>query len=69
MKLTKEEYSKFLNRVAFNLENKGELRVGQVLYNALYWVNPEVALSIAGSEVDPFFMDARATAFLNKIKP
>lgn len=67
MKLTVEEFDKFLARLTLNIKEKSELRIGQAMYNALYYVKPELAESLG--DVDPFYHDSRITAFINHIKP
>ena len=49
-----------------HLASKGEIRFGQAIYNQAYAQNPAVA-HLAGTEVDPYYDDARVTAFLDKL--
>lgn len=42
----------------------GNMRLGQVLFNALWQVDREAADSVTGTEVDPFHRDDRVKDFL-----
>lgn len=45
------------------------LRSGQILFNNLYDIAPEVANEIRGTEFDPYYFDSRIRAFLDRIYP
>lgn len=45
------------------------LRTGQILFNVLYDIAPEVANEIRGTEFDPYYLDSRIRAFLDRIYP
>lgn len=38
-------------------------RYGQAMFNALYETHPDIANEIRGTDVDPFYFDARLSAF------
>jgi hypothetical protein len=42
-------------------------RKGQAYFNALYETDIELANSIRGTDIDPFYDDAKVAPFLNKI--
>jgi hypothetical protein len=69
LKLNNEEYAQFCNRIEHVTKIKSELRRGQQMYNALYHINPKVAESVGGTELDPFYHDDRIDKFLATIKP
>ena len=40
------------------------LRWGQVMFNTLYEVRPDLAEQVRGTDIDPFYDDARGLAFM-----
>jgi hypothetical protein len=47
-------------------QSRGE-RKGQAYFNALYETDIELATSIRGTDIDPFYDDAKVVLFLNKV--
>jgi hypothetical protein len=45
-------------------KDDGRLRHGQTLFNALYGLRPDLADSVRGSGLDPFYQDAKVEGFL-----
>lgn len=64
-KLTKQQLDNLIKKV----ENSERLyvRKGQMYFNELYNMNPQLADSIRSSSCDPFYDDSRIEKFLNKI--
>jgi hypothetical protein len=67
--LSQEEYNRYWEMVMERLLRDKELRVGQVMYNALYKLNSKVAEGVVGSGNDPFYDDSRIMGFIEYIKP
>jgi hypothetical protein len=67
--LSQDEYNRYWEMVMERLLRDKELRVGQVMYNALYHLNSEVAEGVVGSGNDPFYDDSRIMGFIGYIKP
>jgi hypothetical protein len=65
IKLTKQQVDNLKEKV----ENSKDtfLRKGQMYFNELYNMNPQLADSIRSSSCDPFYDDSRIDKFLNKI--
>ncbi len=55
-----------LHKLASFKQSCGE-RKGQAYFNALYETNIELAESIVGTDIDPFYDDAKVVPFLNKV--
>ena len=64
-KLTKQQ----LNSLKEKVESSERMfvRKGQMYFNELYNINPQLADSIRNSSCDPFYNDSRIEKFLNKI--
>jgi len=67
--LSQEEYNRYWEMVMERLLRDKELRVGQVMYNALYKLNESVANEVVEAGVDPFYDDSRIMGFIEYIKP
>ena len=46
-------------------EKKDRLRLGQIHYNVLFAMKPDLALGLAGTEADPFYQDSRLNKFFD----
>jgi hypothetical protein len=44
------------------------LREGQIAFNRLYVLNPELAEQVRGTEADPFYDDSRLPAFHERVE-
>ncbi len=64
-KLTKQQVDSLKEKVENS--NSAFLRKGQMYFNELYEMNPQLADSIRSSSCDPFYDDSRIDKFLNKI--
>lgn len=53
----------FINEVGSLKGKPKELRVGQYLFNTLYLVRPDLADKIVTTDIDPFYLDSRLSAF------
>lgn len=62
MKLTPEEYC--LLCIKTNSFIAKGLRKGQSYMNALHEVNPTIYQNITGTDIDPFYDDAKIAGFL-----
>ena len=67
-KLTTLEYAEFLERVHLYRKDFPQLRLGQAMYNILNSYHPNLAVSVRGTELDPFYRDDRVEDFLEYIK-
>lgn len=56
-----------LCKLAMGPSYQNGLRKGQALFNKLDEINPELADSLRGSVVDPFYRDERIPAFLSEV--
>lgn len=66
LKICQSEYL-ILCKIAMGPSFQNGLRKGQVLFNKLHEINPELANSLRGSVVDPFYRDERIPAFLSEV--
>jgi hypothetical protein len=64
-KLTKQQVDNLKEKVESS--ERLYVRKGQMYFNELYNMNPQLADSIRSSEYDPFYDDSRIDKFLNKI--
>jgi hypothetical protein len=63
MPTTLKEY---LEQVSINwIESKDHQRVGQIYFNTLSVMDSELARSVTGTSVDPFYDDAQLPFFLS----
>lgn len=69
-KLNQQEYDKFIKQVNFKRADPSwlELRLGQIMYNTLHGMYPDIAAEIAATEFDPFYVDSRIQKFLERIR-
>ncbi len=66
MKLSNEEFELFSSEVVNMLKNS-QMRSGQCMFNTLYQINPVIADSIRGTELDCFYQNKRIKKFLTEI--
>ena len=45
-----------------------DMRLGQVIFNAVCRVAPDVANAIRATDCDPFFTDCKVAKFLDKVE-
>lgn len=50
--------------VAEKMRDTPRIRLGQSLFNATHELRPDLANKVRGSDLDPFYNDGRAGAFL-----
>ena len=55
------------NRIVGQYRVYGVLREGQMYFNALFMVDPELSSRLTNTEYDCFYDDKRCEAFLNKL--
>jgi len=66
MKICQSEFL-ILCKFAMGPSYQNGLRKGQTLFNKLNEINPNLADSLRGSVVDPFYQDERIPAFLSEV--
>ena len=59
---------RFMSDIKIIYQENSAWRCGQVLFNYLYTVNPDLADKIRGTELDPFYNDARIRDCINFLK-
>ena len=52
-----DQFRRFMVDVELNISMHPSWRYGQAVFNTLYEINPSLADSIRGSDVDPFYAD------------
>lgn len=52
-------FDRFMVEVFARTKASNHLRLGQVFYNYLYDIKPNLALEIVGTDKDPFYVDTR----------
>lgn len=67
MKLTNKEYISFREQVKDILEEYPMLRRGQVMFNVLSEIKPEMARDIMDTDKDPFYDDSKIPEFIKYI--
>ena len=61
------EFHEYLSEVMLEMDNNPQMREGQVYFNVLYKMKPELANKITGTELDPFYQDEKLGEFLSFI--
>lgn len=61
------DMQEFFRIVEANRKENPSQRMGQVYFNTLEGLDPQLALDIAGSDDDPFHNDERIPAFIARI--
>ena len=67
MNLTNDEYIEFRKQLKETLKEFPSLRKGQIMFNVLYEVKPELADKIRSSNIDPFYNDNNIPEFMKYI--
>jgi hypothetical protein len=63
-----ETFSHFLTEVAYVYHASLEFRFGQTCFNVLYKLNPDLATSLTGTDVDPYYDDDKVPEFLKRVR-
>lgn len=66
-KITKEQINEVLLLVDKELEKNPTYRKGQLFFNALLELHPEIANSLIGTSIDPFYDDGLIEVCISKI--
>lgn len=67
MKLSKDQRIEFIKQTEETLKEFPDLRIGQVMFNVLYEINPDLADSIRSTDLGPFYDDTRIRKFIKYI--
>ena len=62
------KFSDYLLEVSYSYVRQFELRYGQTCFNVLYLLDPDLADSIRGTDLDPFHNDNRVPEFLKRLR-
>jgi hypothetical protein len=65
-KLTQEQFDLLIDKV-IEFRKHPALRLGQAMYNALYFIDPDTATELNGTDADPFYSDEKIPQFLAAI--
>jgi hypothetical protein len=63
-----DKWAAYRELLATNTANWPEWREGQGCYNTLYEIDPELARSFHGTELDPYYFDERVPAFHARVR-
>lgn len=61
-------FTEYQTRCYQELRIRGKLRHGQVLFNVLFKCRQDLAVSLTGTEFDPFYDDRNVPSFLQKVE-
>jgi hypothetical protein len=65
-KLTQEQFDLLIDKVIEFRKHPG-LRLGQAMFNVFYFIDPDTATELTGTDADPFYSDEKIPQFLAAI--